>query len=127
MDKEALARCIDDSKAEIIEATQNELRNKKYFNIYSGTPDDLIFMASNDTIEALKLIIQLERYSIFKSKMEWFKNMSESREKEIDIDMKTSLIEFMLLLKSQIEKICIADERIDIVFNNMINIIEEKF
>ncbi|MGO1368184.1 hypothetical protein [Senegalia sp. (in: firmicutes)] len=82
-------------------------------------------MAANDTIEALKVIIQLERYTIFKNKMIWFKSMSESRKKEIN--MKAYLIEFMIILKSQIEKNCIKDERVDMVFDNMIHIIEEEF
>lgn len=125
MDKEELVKCIDINKEKIIECTQEEAKNKKYFNEYPSSPDELIFMAANDTIEALKVIIQLEKYTIFKNKMTWFKSMSESRKKEIN--MKAYLIEFMIILKSQIEKNCIKDERVDMVFDNMIHIIEEEF
>lgn len=125
MNKEELVKCLDKNKEKIIESTQNEAKDKKYFNEYTSSPEELIFMAANDTIEALKIIIQLERYSIFKNKIKWFKSMSEAR--DLQINMKTSLIEFMLLLKSQIEQNCIKDERITIVFDNMIEIIEEEF
>lgn len=125
MDKEELIRCLDENKERVIESTQNEAKEKEYFNNYTSSPEELIFMAANDTIEALKVIIQLERYTIFKNKIKWFKSMSEAR--DIQINMKTSLIEFMLLLKSQIEQNCIKDERITTVFDNMIDIISEEF
>jgi len=125
MDKEELIGCLDQNKEKIIKNIQHESKHKIYFNKYSSSPEEIIYMAANDTIEALKIIIEIERYSIFRNKIKWFKSMSEAR--DIQINMKTSLIEFMLLLKLEIEQNCIKDERIAMVFENMMNIIREEF
>ncbi|WP_130808101.1 hypothetical protein [Senegalia massiliensis] len=125
MDKEELIECLDQNKEKIIKNIQHESKHKIYFNKYSSSPEEIIYMAANDTIEALKIIIEIERYSIFRNKIKWFKSMIESRTNQGKI--KENLLEFMELVKLQIEKNCLSDEKISIVFENMMNIIREEF
>ncbi|NBI07462.1 hypothetical protein [Senegalia massiliensis] len=124
MDIDELIILLDKKKINIIKSTIARAKDKKYFNQYSSSSEEVIHMASNDTIEGLKIILETQRYVIFKNKIKWFKSMIESR---TSISVKEYIIEFILLLKSQIEENFLKDERINLVFNNMIYIINEEF